>query len=112
MLGLAVLPELLPNAYAGLLISVIIYALGGGLLEVLVSPIVESCPTENKEKAMSLLHSFYCWGHVGVVLFSTLFFNIFGIGNWKILTCIWIIVPAANAFVFARTPIAPLVEEG
>ena len=112
LLGLAVLPELLPNAYAGLLISVIIYALGGGLLEVLVSPIVESCPTENKEKAMSLLHSFYCWGHVGVVLFSTLFFYIFGIGNWKILTCIWIIVPAANAFVFARTPIAPLVEEG
>lgn len=112
LLGLAVLPELLPDAYAGLLISVTIYALGGGLLEVLVSPIVESCPSENKEKTMSLLHSFYCWGHVGVVLFSTLFFKIFGIGNWKILTCIWIIVPAANAFIFARAPIAPLVEEG
>lgn len=112
LLGLAVLPELLPNAYAGLLISVTIYALGGGLLEVLVSPIVESCPTENKEKAMSLLHSFYCWGHVGVVLLSTLFFRLFGIENWKILTCIWIIVPAANAFVFIKAPIAPLVEEG
>lgn len=112
LLGLAFLPELLPDAYAGLLVSVIIYALGGGLLEVLVSPIVESCPTENKEKAMSLLHSFYCWGHVGVVLFSTLFFKIFGIGNWKILTCIWVIVPTVNTFIFARTPIAPLMEEG
>ena len=112
LLGLAVLPELLPSAYAGLLISVTVYALGGGLLEVLVSPIVESCPTDNKEKAMSLLHSFYCWGHVGVVLFSTLFFKLFGIENWKILTCIWLIVPAVNTFVFAGTPIAPLVEEG
>lgn len=112
LLGLAVLPELMPNAYAGLLISVTIYALGGGLLEVLVSPIVESCPTDNKEKAMSLLHSFYCWGHVGVVLLSTLFFRVFGIGNWKILTCLWIIVPVVNAFVFAKAPIAPLVEEG
>ncbi len=112
LLGLAVLPELMPNAYAGLLISVTIYALGGGLLEVLVSPIVESCPTDNKEKAMSLLHSFYCWGHVGVVLLSTLFFQRFGIGNWKILTCVWMIVPIANAFVFAKAPIAPLVEEG
>ncbi|MCI8359258.1 MAG: MFS transporter [Lachnospiraceae bacterium] len=112
LLGLAVLPELLPSAYAGLLISVTIYALGGGLLEVLVSPIVESCPTDNKEKAMSLLHSFYCWGHVGVVLLSTLFFQVFGIENWKILTCIWILVPAANAFAFAKAPIASLVEEG
>lgn len=112
LLCLALLPELLPNAYTGLLISVMVYALGGGLLEVLVSPIVESCPTPNKEKTMSLLHSFYCWGHVGVVLFSTLFFKLFGIENWKILTGIWIIVPAVNAFVFAKAPIAPLVEEG
>lgn len=112
LLGLAILPELLPNAYVGLLIAVTIYALGGGLLEVLVSPIVESCPTENKEKAMSLLHSFYCWGHVGVVLFSTLFFKIFGIENWKILVILWIIVPVINTFVFAKTPIAPLVKDG
>lgn len=112
LLGLAVLPELLPDAYAGLLISVMIYAFGGGLLEVLLSPIVESCPTDNKEKTMSLLHSFYCWGHVGVVLFSTVFFRMFGIENWKILTCIWIIVPAFNAFAFAKAPLAPLVEDG
>ena len=112
LLCLVILPEFLGNAYAGLLISVTIYALGGGLIEVLISPIMESCPTENKEKAMSLLHSFYCWGHVGVVLLSTLFFKCFGIEHWKILTCLWIIVPVANAFVFANTPIAPLVEEG
>lgn len=112
LLGLAVLPELLPSAYAGLLISVMVYALGGGLLEVLVSPIMESCPTNNKEQAMSLLHSFYCWGHVGVVLLSTLFFRIFGIENWKILTCIWVIIPVVNAFIFAKAPIASLVDEG
>ncbi len=112
LLGLAILPELLPNSYIGLLISVTIYALGGGLLEVLVSPIVESCPTKNKEKTMSLLHSFYCWGHVGVVLLSTLFFKIFGIDNWKILTCIWISIPIANAFLFSKVPIAPLVKDG
>ncbi|MCM1136053.1 MAG: MFS transporter [Clostridium sp.] len=112
LLGLVILPELLPSAYAGLLISVTIYALGGGLLEVLVSPIVESCPTKNKEKAMSLLHSFYCWGHVGVVLFSTLFFKLFGIENWKIMACVWVLVPVVNTFIFAKTPIAPLVAEG
>ena len=112
LLGLSVLPEILPDAYIGLLISVTIYALGGGLLEVLVSPIVESCPSKNKEKTMILLHSFYCWGHVGVVLFSTLFFKIFGIDNWKILTCIWIIIPLANAFLFTRVPLAPLVKDG
>ena len=112
LLGLAVLPEILPSAYAGLLISVMVYAVGGGLLEVLVSPIMESCPTDNKEKAMSLLHSFYCWGHVGVVLLSTLFFRVFGIENWKLLTVIWVIIPVANACVFAKAPMAPLVAEG
>lgn len=108
---LVVLPELSGNAFAGLLVSVVIYALGGGLLEVLVSPIVESCPTDNKETAMSLLHSFYCWGHVGVVLISTLFFRIFGIENWKILTCIWIIIPVLNAIAFLKVPLAPLIAE-
>ena len=112
LVGLVLLPEIMPNAYAGLLIAVFIYALGGGLIEVLISPIVESCPTDNKEKAMSLLHSFYCWGHVGVVLLSTVFFGIFGIANWKILACIWALIPVINAFVFAKAPIAPLIEEG
>lgn len=112
LVGLTILPEILPDAYAGLLLAVMIYALGGGLLEVLVSPIVESCPTDNKEKAMSLLHSFYCWGQVGVVLVSTIFFGLFGIENWKILAGIWALVPVINAFVFAKAPMAPLIEDG
>ena len=109
---LAFLPELLPAPFFGLLIAVIVYAVGGGLLEVLVSPIVESCPTDNTAKAMSLLHSFYCWGHVGVVLISTAFFAVFGIGNWKILAVLWAVVPFLNFFLFLRVPIAPLVPEG
>ena len=110
--GLVFLPEILPDAYTGLCISVVIYALGGGLIEVLISPIMESCPTDNKEKAMSLLHSFYCWGHVGVVLVSTLFFHLAGIENWRILTLLWVVIPVANGIVFLKSPIAPLIEEG
>lgn len=112
LLSLAVLPELFSDPFIGLLISVMIYAVGGGLLEVLVSPVVEACPTRNKEKAMSMLHSFYCWGHVGVVLFSTIFFQCFGIENWKILALIWALIPLLNAFAFTRVPIAPLMDEG
>lgn len=110
--GLTILPRILPSAYAGLLISVICYAVGGGLLEVLVSPVMESCPTDNKEKAMSMLHSFYCWGQVGVVLLSTLFFWVFGIDRWWILALLWAIVPIANSILFARVPIAPLIQDG
>ena len=96
MIGLAVLPELLPSPYVGILVSVMIYAIGSGLIEVLGSPIVEACPFDNKESVMSLLHSFYCWGSVGVILLSTLFFAIFGIENWKILACIWAVIPLYN----------------
>ena len=110
--GLVVLPDLLPNAFAGLLIAVVVYAIGGGLIEVLISPIMESCPTKNKEQVMSLLHSFYCWGHVGVVLLSTLFFWLFGIANWKILALLWVIIPVCNGILFCKVPIAPLIEEG
>jgi fucose permease len=109
---LTVLPGLLPDPFTGLLLSVLVYAVGGGLLEVLVSPMVEACPTENKAKTMSLLHSFYCWGQVGVVLFSTLFFRLFGTGRWRIMAAIWAVIPIANAFVFAKVPIATLNEEG
>lgn len=111
LIGLVILPEIMPSAFYGLLTAVMIYAIGGGLIEVLVSPIMESCPTKHKEKAMSLLHSFYCWGHVAVVLISTVFFKIMGIGNWKILVVIWAVVPLVNAFVFMKTPIAPLIDE-
>lgn len=109
---LTVLPEILPSPFIGILIAVMIYAVGGGLLEVLVSPVVEACPSDNKEKAMSMLHSFYCWGHAGVVLISTLFFFLFGIENWKMLALIWALIPIGNAFVFTKVPIAPLIEEG
>lgn len=112
MLLLTILPEILPSPFIGILISVMVYAVGGGLLEVLVSPVVEACPSDNKEKAMSMLHSFYCWGHVGVVMLSTLFFQVCGIRNWKILTIVWAIVPVCNALAFMKVPIAALMEEG
>ncbi len=110
-IALTVLPELTPDPFVGLMIAVLIYAVGGGLLEVLISPIVEACPTDNKEKAMSLLHSFYCWGHVGVVLISTLFFGIVGIEHWKLLAVFWALVPVCNLVLFTKVPIAPLLAE-
>ena len=109
---LAVLPGILPDPYIGIVIAVFFYAVGGGLLEVVVSPVMESCPTPNKEAAMSLLHSFYCWGHVGVVLLSTLFFAVFGIAHWQILAILWAVIPAVNMLVFTRVPIADLIPEG
>lgn len=112
LIGLAFLPSLLPDPYIGILISVIIYAMGSGLIEVLVSPIVEACPFDNKESVMSLLHSFYCWGSVGVILLSTIFFAIFGIENWRILSCIWALIPLFNTFNFISCPIESLTEEG
>jgi len=112
LVGLAVLPQVLPSAYLGILISVVVYACGSGLIEVLVSPIVEACPFENKESVMSLLHSFYCWGSVGVILLSTLFFSIFGMKYWWLLSCLWAIVPFVNMFNFLTCPIEHLTEEG
>ena len=112
LVGLAFLPDLLPDAFAGILISVTIYAMGCGLIEVLVSPIIEACPFENKEATMSLLHSFYCWGTVGTIVISTLFFKIFGMDSWRWLAVIWALIPAYNIFNFATCPIVPIVEEG
>lgn len=111
LISLTFLPELFKDPFTGLLLSVVIYAVGGGLTEVLISPIMESCPTDNKEAAMSLLHSFYCWGHVAVVLLSTVFFRIFGIENWKTLALCWAVIPVINGFIFARVPIASLLSE-
>ena len=110
LLMLMCMPEIM-DPFTGILLSVIVYAIGGGIIEVLISPIMESCPTDNKEKAMSLLHSFYCWGHVGVVLLSTLFFSLFGIENWKFLAFVWALVPIFNGIIFLKTPIAPLLAE-
>ena len=109
---LAIPPEILPLPFLGILIAVIFYAVGSGLVEVLVSPIVEACPFENKDGRMSLLHSFYCWGAVGVILGSTLFFAVFGIEHWRILTLIWALVPLVNIFQFLTCPIERLAEDG
>ncbi len=109
---MAILPEVLPVPFIGILISVVLYAVGSGLIEILVSPIVEACPFENKDGMMSLLHSFYCWGAMGVILGSTLFFVVFGVENWKILTFIWALVPLYNTFNFINCPIERLIEDG
>lgn len=111
LVGLAVFPALFGNAYAGIMAAVVLYAIGGGVIEVLISPIVEACPTRKKEAAMSLLHSFYCWGHLAVVLLSTLFFHVCGIENWRVLACIWAIVPFLNILYFALVPIYPIVSQ-
>ncbi len=112
LIFLTFLPDLFPNPFAGIIIAVIVYAIGAGLIEVLVSPIVEACPFENKEATMSLLHSFYCWGSAGVIMISSVFFIFFGIENWKILACLWAIVPIYNIFNFATCPIERLTEDG
>lgn len=109
---LTILPELFSNPFYGILLAVMVYAIGGGLIEVLISPVLEACPTDNKESAMSLLHSFYCWGCTGVVLLSTLFFALFGTSHWKILALIWVLLPAANLILFTKVPIYSLHEEG
>lgn len=111
LVGLAFFPSVMPP-FAGLLTATVIYAIGGGLLEVMVSPIVESCPADDKSAAMSILHSFYCWGVVAVVVISTALFRILGIENWRWVACMWAVVPAFNAFLFTKVPIAPIVSEG
>jgi fucose permease len=103
---------MLPNAFAGILISVTVYAMGCGLIEVLVSPIIEACPFENKEATMSLLHSFYCWGAVGTIMISTAFFALFGMDSWRWLTILWALIPTYNIYNFATCPIVPIVEGG
>jgi len=110
LICMAFLPDVI-NSFAGLLISVIIYAVGGGLLEVLVSPIVESCPSKNKAGIMSLLHSFYCWGVVATVLLSTAFFVFVGIEHWRLLSCLFALIPLFNIFFFSFVPLYPIGEE-
>lgn len=110
--SLTILPDVCTSPFAGIMIAVVIYAIGGGLLEVLISPIIEACPTDNKESMMSLLHSFYCWGCVLVILISTIFFLIFGTNNWKILALFWLIVPIFNTCLFCKVPIYSLHDEG
>ncbi len=109
---MAVLPEVMPSPFVGIIIAVVLYSIGSGLVEVLLSPIVEACPFENKAGVMSLLHSFYCWGAVGVILGSTLFFALFGLAHWRILSMIFALVPLLNTFNFISCPIERLTEDG
>ena len=111
LVGLGLLPRILPVPFTGILIAIILYAVGGGLAEVLISPIAEACPTGNKEAQMSMLHSFYCWGHVGVIVLSTLYFHFVGIEHWWILSCLWALIPFCNIFYFAVVPIRTLEED-
>lgn len=110
LIGLAVFPSVMPSPFVGLVMAVVLYAIGGGLLEVIVSPMVEACPSEHKDRTMSMLHSFYCWGSVGVILVSTLVFWLFGIQNWRILAALWAIVPIANGIAFINVPIISMEE--
>ena len=108
--GLGIFPYILPSPYIGVIVAITFYAIGGGLIEVLTSPIIEACPTENKEAHMSLLHSFYCWGQMFAVLFSTLFFFVSGIENWRIMAFLWALIPALNAVYFALVPIVTVSQ--
>lgn len=112
LVSISVLPAILPSPFLGLCIATVLNGIGGGLLEVLVSPIVEAVPGKEKEKAMSLLHSFYCWGCVGFISVSTLLLRVFGTRHWYLLPLIWTILPVINIVVFANVPILKLVEEG
>ena len=109
---LSILPYAIGSAYVGVVLAVITYSIGCGLNEVLISPVVEACPSEHKAAAMSLLHSFYCWGSVLVVLVSTVLFLLFDVSSWRVISCLWALIPAVNAVCFTRVPIAQLVEEG
>lgn len=112
LIGLSILPKLMASPYIGLVIAVMIYALGGGILEVLVSPIVESIPGNEKAAAMSLLHSFYCWGQMGVVLVTTILLKLMGNDKWTIIPVIWAIIPIYNGFKFIKVPLMkPLPQE-
>ncbi|MFT3982770.1 MAG: MFS transporter [Lachnospiraceae bacterium] len=111
LVGMGVFPFLFADPYAGLVLSAIINAVGGGIIEVLISPIVEAAPSKEKAKAMSMLHSFYCFGHMGVVLLSTLAFGLLGMERWYIVPVIWAIVPFLNCFFFAVVPIKTVAGE-
>ena len=112
LLSLGVFPLLMPdNMFTALCMSAVIYAIGSGLGEVILSPIIEALPGDAKESAMSIMHSFYCWGHVCVVVLSTLYFQVFGTDHWQILPMIWAIVPLTTVFLFSVTPIRSLNED-
>ncbi len=110
LIGYGILPYLF-DPFAGLLLAAFFCAVGGGLIEVLISPVIEACPTERKSANMSFLHSFFCWGQAGVILLSTLFFSLAGIRHWQILTAVWAVIPLTDAFLFLQVPINRVAEK-
>ena len=108
---MCVLPKWMPHFYVGVMLATVILSIGGGLTEVLISPLVDAIPEEGKVGEMSLLHSFYCWGVVAVILFSTAFFALVGVSYWRWLVLLWSLVPAVTAVMFACIPIPPKTEE-
>ncbi len=111
LICLSILPYIMPP-FIGIVLSIVIYAVGSGLIEVIVSPLVEACPSEKKEASMSVLHSFYCWGHMCVVIFSTVFFSAFSVSNWRVLAVLWAIVPILNGVYFCFVPFPEILDEG
>lgn len=105
---LAFLPFIMKDSYAGIITAVIFYSIGGGLTEVVISPLIEACPTKNKERTMSLLHSVYSWGSAGVIILSSIFFAVFGIENWRILILIYSAIPLFDLVLFTMVPIYTL----
>ena len=112
LLALGLLPHRVADPFAAILAAVVLYAFGSGLIEVMVSPIVEACPTRHKAKMMSLLHSFYSWGQLVTVAVSTVFHWVFGIGSWPVLACLWAVVPLLGIALFAGAPMPAIVPEG
>lgn len=111
LLGVGSFPFWFGDPMLGLTAATILNGIGGGLLEVLVSPIVEAVPTDNKEKSMSMLHSFYCWGCVGFIAVSTLILFVLGTQRWNFLPFVWVLVPFVCGILFCRVPVNRLVEE-
>lgn len=106
--GMAYFPHLLPDAFIGISLSMVLCGVGGGLVEVIISPLAESCNENSSGAQMSILHSFYSWGQAVVVLFSTIFFRAIGIANWHVLAFLWALIPLINAVIFTKVPIPEL----
>ena len=98
------------NPYVVIVIATIIFSYGGGLLELLLSAIVGAIPGDEKAKAMSLLHSFYAWGFIFVILLTTLLITLLGRENWHYIPLVWSIIPLINFLLFTKVPLAPMVH--
>lgn len=111
LLLLGVLPQIMSTKFLALIIATVVYSVGCGLLEVIISPIIEAIPEDGKASNMALLHSFYCWGQMVAILFSTLLLFIIGNHNWWIISILWAIVPAFASLLFSKVPVNTLPKE-